>query len=346
MRAVVYGVGAAGARIARQLASNNELKSLRLIDDRKEVLDEVVESIGSPAAAADIDSIRLDTRLERFAEVCTDADVVFLTAYDDHFDLARVALGCNAHVVSTSDDIRIVEELLSMDGDARSANRAVIAGAGFSPGLTCVLAAHGAKWLDSVDEVHVAKMGTGGPSCARQHHKALRGDALDWYNRQWVRRRGGSGRELCWFPDPVGGRDCYQAAVPDPALLLEAFPDLVRASTRVAATRRDRSTKWLPMMRRPHPEGLVGAVRTEVRGWSGAIRSTVILGAIHRPAAAAATVAALAGEWAHRDRLTRAGASGLAELVGDTTSFLGELSVRGVTAARFEGSGSETADRP
>ena len=32
---------------------------------------------------------------------------------------------------------------------------------------------HAADALDRVDEVHVARAGTGGPACARQHHRAL-----------------------------------------------------------------------------------------------------------------------------------------------------------------------------
>ena len=34
---------------------------------------------------------------------------------------------------------------------------------------------HAAGRFDAVDEIHVAKVGTGGPACARQHHRALRG---------------------------------------------------------------------------------------------------------------------------------------------------------------------------
>ena len=33
-----------------------------------------------------------------------------------------------------------------------------------------------------------------------------------------VERAGGSGRELCWFPDPIGAVDCYRPALPDPLL--------------------------------------------------------------------------------------------------------------------------------
>jgi hypothetical protein len=192
-----------------------------------------------------------------------------------------------------------------------------------------------------VDEIHVAKFGTGGPECARQHHRALRSDGLDWRNQQWERRLGGTGRELCWFPDPVGGHDCYQAALPDVLLLVPAFSGVVRATARVSATRRDQATKWLPMLRRPHPEGLIGAVRAEVRGWKGSIRHAVILGALDRPAVAAGTVAAVAAQWAISDRYTRFGAGGLAELVDDTVPFLQALADRGVKAAVFEGTPDE-----
>src|SRR5436305_1802595 len=110
-----------------------------------------------------------------------------------------------------------------------------LSGAGCSPGLTCVLAAHAAASLDRVDEVHVAKVGTGGPSCAEAHHRALAGEALDWRDGAWVSRRAGSGRELCWFPDPIGGADCYRAALPDALLLAPAFPGAERITARLDA---------------------------------------------------------------------------------------------------------------
>jgi hypothetical protein len=98
------------------------------------------------------------------------------------------------------------------------------------------------------------------------------------------------------------------------------------------------------MMRQPHPEGMIGAVRAEVRGWRGAIRHAPILGALDRPAVAAGTVAAVAGQWAISDRFTRFGAGGLAELVDETVPFLQALAERGVKAAVFEGTPQENAD--
>lgn len=337
MRALVYGTGATGARVARHLASNADPKALTLIERRQDVLDEVVSSLGPPAKAAYVDALLLESRIARFAELCTEVDVAVLTARDDHVDFALTALEAGVHVVSVSDDLETVQHLRALDAIAKGKGKNLVIGAGFSPGLTCVLSAHGARQFDSVDEIHVAKFGTGGPACARQHHKALRSDALDWHNGEWERRRGSSGRELCWFPDPVGGLDCYRGELPEPTLLLPAFEDAVRLSARVAGTRRDRATKWLPMLRRPHPEGLIGAVRVELRGHRSGMRKVTVLGALDRPAVAAGHVAGLAARWACESRFSTLGAAGLASKIDDTVPFMTELARCGLKAAAFEG---------
>ncbi len=92
------------------------------------------------------------------------------------------------------------------------------------------------------------------------------GWALGWHDGQWLERPAGSGRELCWFPEPVGARDCYRGELADPVLLHRSFPDVERISARQSATRRDRLTARLPMLSPPHPEGGIGALRVEARG--------------------------------------------------------------------------------
>ena len=97
------------------------------------------------------------------------------------------------------------------------------------------------------------------------------------------------------------------------------------------------------MLRRPHPEGGLGALRVEVRGRRGTAHDEYVLGAVDRPAVAAGTVAALAAAWIGEGRLVRTGAGGLAELV-EPTPFLAVLAERGVKAAVFEGSSREAPD--
>jgi hypothetical protein len=264
-----------------------------------------------------------------------DADVVVLASpAGTQVGAARDLVARGTHVVATSDSVEDVTALLDLGPEAEARDVSVAVGAVFSPGLTCLLAAFAADRLDTVDEIHVSHLGTGGPACARQHHRSLGGVAIDWRDGGWQRRPAGSGRELSWFPDPIGAADCYRAALPDALLLVPSFPGVGRVTARLAATRRDRLTSRLPMLRPPHPEGGLGAIRVEVRGRGDDGIQVEILGAMDRPGIAGGAVAALAAVELGAGRARRAGAGGLAGLV-EVKPFLLELGRRGVKVAIF-----------
>ena len=261
--------------------------------------------------------------------------VVVATAAGTQTAAALNAMRAGAGIVTTTNEIIETRDLLALDQQARRYSVPLVVGAGFMPGLTCLMARVGAAEFDLVDEIHVAKAGTGGPACARQHHRALSSLAIDWRDGRWTRRPGGSGRELCWFPDPVAGRDCYRGALPDALLLVPSFPGVGRVTARMAATRRDRLTAPLPMMRRPHPEGGVGAVRVELRGRRDTGRHVVVLGAQARPAEGAAVVAVATALHILANGI-EPGAAGLAS-IADPEGLLREVAVRGLRPCRFEG---------
>lgn len=326
--ALVVGAGAVGARAARQLLASGA--EVVVVDPNAPARRRVVEALGAGV-----------TGLEGTLPACLDGvspDVAVLAhPAGTHAEVATLLLERGIGSVSTSDAVDDVEALLALDARARAREVVVAVGAGFSPGMSCLLAAHAATLLDRVTEVHVAKVGTGGPACARQHHRALRGEAIDWREGGWLHRSAGSGRELCWFPDPVGGRDCYRAALPDPLLLVAAVPGVERVTARLAATRRDRLTSRLPMLRKPHPDGGPGALRVEVRGErSGEGTATVVYGAMELPSLGAAAVAAVAAERLAAGEARRAGAAGLAELL-EPLPTLRTLAERGTKAAVFTG---------
>jgi len=323
-RAVVFGAGATGARIARMLAASASVGAVEVRDTDETRLREVSGSFDDTVVVG------------RGPDVPDSADIVVVaTAAGTQAAVALSAVRAAAAVVTTSDEITETRDLLALDQQARQHGVPLVVGAGFMPGLTCLLARAGAAELDSVDEIHVAKVGTGGPACARQHHRALSSLAVDWRDGRWTRRPGGSGRELCWFPDPVAGRDCYRGALPDALLLVPAFPGVDRVTARMAATRRDRLTAPLPMMRRPHPEGGVGAVRVELRGWRNTGHHVVVLGAQARPAEGAAVVAASTALHLLVNRI-EPGAAGLAS-IADPESLLREVAARRLRPCRFEG---------
>jgi hypothetical protein len=221
------------------------------------------------------------------------ADVVVLASPGPHAAMAARLLPSGADVVSMSGTPDDVRDLLDLDPIARESGVALVVGAAVSPGLSGLLARNLVSGMSSCDELHVAVHGTAGPACAREHHRALAGWALGWHDGQWIERPAGSGRELCWFPEPVGARDCYRGDLADPLLLHRSFPTASRISARRSATRRDRLTARLPMLSPPHLEGGIGAVRVEARGTddSGA-RITHVVGVAELIGTAAAAVAA------------------------------------------------------
>jgi hypothetical protein len=332
-RFVIAGVGAVGARAARQVhslgRSHSSVEDLAIVGRDPKRVAEIVGAIGPPARASD------------WADALAGGpDAVILAGGTGHTARAEAALAAGAHVVSTAAATEEVEALLGLGGSGAGPSRHLVIGAAFAPGLSCVLAVHAGRNMDAVDEVRVASLGTGGPACAREHHQSLRGTALEWSGGGWARPAAGTGREECWFPDPGGGQDCYRADLGVPILLHPRFPQARRITVRRAATKRDRLSAPLPMLRPPHREGLVGAIRVEVVGRVGGAVVSKVLGSFDRPAVAAGAVAALAAHWAVEGRLARTGAAGLAEMVGDdTVTFLSQLAERGVKTAVFTGTG-------
>lgn len=324
MRVALVGLGTTGSHLARQLRPP-EVKELRLFDiaDRRigpvrGALDRRVTSLAGPPDPRDPPDV-----------------TVLASPTGTHVRWAETMLAAGSHVVSIGDDPDEIEALLALDGLAARHGRSLVVGSGFCPGLSGILARLAAGQLDVVEAISVSKAGTGGPACARQHHRALKRSGQDWRDGEWELRRGGSGRDLAWFPDPIGARDCYRGALASPILLQRVFPDAHRISARMAATRRDRFTGKLPMLRRPHRDGGPGAIRVEVRGRLNGGVETLVYGVMDHPSVAAATVAAVVTIEAGRGGAP-VGAKGLASWP-DPRSLLHSLYSRGVKVATFSG---------
>jgi saccharopine dehydrogenase-like NADP-dependent oxidoreductase len=324
------GLGAVAVRSARQLLSSYSISELVVFSRQPAKREARVAMLGGPGV------VRLEQlSVPRFKTAVEGAQVVLFTGPGPGRALALASLEAGVPVVSVSDDPTDVRSLLELDGEAKRRGVAVAVSAGMAPGLSCVLAAWAAGTMTEVSEVHVATLGTGGPACARRRHAALREAVEEWRDGKWVRKVASSGRELVWFP-AQSGADCYRVNRPDAILLAQALPSLRWATTRAAASRRDRLTSWLPMLRPPHPEGTVGAVRVEVRGWRDGTADSVVVGASGRPALLAGAVMAAVAVRAANGQL-KAGAGGLASLVDAPGELLAELSERGVRIMVFEG---------
>ena len=325
-RYILVGPGTVGARVCRQLLSLGDAERIAVVGTDRRRSDAVVNALGPMAVGCSWQEA-----------IGVGADAVVLASPRSHSERAVEALEAGAHVVSVADAEPEVKSLLELDAAARAVGRSLVVGAGYSPGLSCLLALHAAAGLDSVDEVRVASFGTAGPACARHRQRSLGRSGSEWSDGAWARRGGGSGRELCWFPDPVGSRDCYRADMSEPLLLQRQFPTASRITARRAATLADLVTARLPVSPPVRGEGMLGALRVEVTGRRGEGVESRVLGSIDRPAVAAGTVAALAASWAAGARLARSGAGSLAEMLGEPVPFLRTLAERGIRAAAFTG---------
>lgn len=266
-----------------------------------------------------------------------DVSVAVLAHGGLHADLARQLVDRGVGVVSISDDLADVRSMLDLDDTAQAAGVPILVGAGMDPGLTGLLARLSVAKMETCDEIHVSIHGTAGPACARRHHRSLSGRALGFHDGEWTQPTAGSGRELCWFPEPVGPYDCYRAELASPLLLHESFADVDRISARVSANRRDRLTAWLPMLSPPHREGGVGAVRVELRGTDAAGRRvTSIVGIAELVATATAATASAFAIEALEGRLP-GGVSRAGDAALDTSAILRTVSQLGVRLQEFTG---------
>lgn len=325
-RVAVLGMGLVGARAARELVSAHPEVSLALHSARAARRDELVRVFGEPIRSKRVSVHSNDAPLASTVEL-----VVLTGDQGDQVRQAEVHLRSGRSVVTTVDSHSAAAALGDLDGLARSKDATLVVGACFSPGLTDLLAAYGATRMDSVAEVHFARHGAGGAQCGRDRLDALARPAHVWREGSWVTHRPGSGRQLCWFPDPVGGRDAFFADTAEPLLAVSRWSDLERCSARLVASLRDRLARCLPLVAPATLRDPVGAVRVELRGLRGGEWCTLVLGSLDRPTVACGVVISevvtsiLAGE-------APKGVLGVGSL-GDPAAMLRRLRVKGVRVA-------------
>ncbi len=330
----VVGLGATGTHVVRSLLESTS-GAVHVHDVRQEAVDRTI-ALGAEGRSGRVVAHRTAGDLLSEASV-----LVLATPTGGHGVVAAEAVRRGVSVVSLSDALEDVRDLFDLDASATAQDVSIVIGAGMAPGLTCLLARHAGDALDEVVEIAVAKAGTGGPACARQHHRAMKQPAWDWLDEMWFERRGGSGRDLVWFPPPIGARDSYKAALPSPLLLQRTYPQAARLVSRVTATRRDRLTSRLPMLRPPHADGGPGAVRVEVRGRVNGRFETIVYAVAASPSRGAGVTGAVAATALAAGSLVasgsqRRGSFGLSEL-DDPAGLLHRCRSFGLHVMTFDG---------
>ena len=330
---LIAGVGAVGARAARQLVDTEGIGRLVLVERRPDQRRATLDAIGERAVALD----------DPYGEWPDDIAIVVsaLPASGDA-RLARLAIERGVPFLSGTEDAETIDELLALQPIVRAASASVVIGCGLAPGLSDVLARHAASALDDVDEVHIARVGTSGPASVATMRRALRERPREWRDGGWHEGRRRPTRELVWFPEPVGGRDC-DAVASGIALLHRQFPDAQRLTVRYGEG--EDAASW----RRTGDAAAWGAARVEVWGRRGRARDSIVYGVVERTAVATGTMLAVVAASMlgvlDLGRPQGPGVFAAAEFL-EPVRVLTELARRGVKAATFEGVGGESPAIP
>lgn len=318
------GLGNVGLRAARQLVETDGVDRVLLAGRRHRSVAELAETFGDRAEAVEY----------RPGDPLPEVDAVACALPDDlDVKVVTTAVEQGVAIASCADAAPTIDRLRALDQTARERGVTVALGCGLAPGLSDVLARHGAGAFDEVDEITIARFGCAGPASVASVRAERSAPARDWYDGAW-RSTARPAEEIVWFPEPIGARDC-RTATAGIALLVDAFPGVPCVGVRLGEPQHRR----LGVRKRVGDEGEWGATRVEIYGRRCRERDVVVYGIIERTAVAAGTVLALAAAHlcgAGGATIHRPGVHGLAALV-EPVPFLAELAARGVRVATFEG---------
>ena len=220
MRMLVLGAGLQGSACAYDLLQNDEITEVRLAD-----LDvgSIADFLG-PYSGKRLIPTPLDVRdAEALRALMRESDAVMSAIpYYFNLQLAQHAADTGVHFCDLGGNTDIVFEQKRLDAKAKEMGITIIPDCGLAPGMVNILAEHGIRRLDEVDEV---KIFVGGlpqnpePPLNYQIVYSLEG-VLDYYTtRSWVIRDGVrvqvkalSERETVHFDSAVGELEAFHTA--------------------------------------------------------------------------------------------------------------------------------------
>lgn len=154
--------------------------------------------------------------------------------------ILEASIEAGRNFVDICDDPEATLAELELDGAAKAAGISAVIGMGASPGMFNVVAAYGAQFLDSVEDIElewcvsVTDFEDTGVSAAMSHvFHMINGDHPQFIDGEMVSLPAMSGEKKIWYPlfgDTIG----YYVGHPEPLTLPRYFPGLRNATNRGA----------------------------------------------------------------------------------------------------------------
>lgn len=219
---VLGGTGDMGSHTVRELAREPGVTTLTIAGRNLEAAQRLAARIGPPARPLAVDVSDRDALVAalRQHDVVASALGPF---YRYEVPVAQAAIEAGVHYVSICDDYDAVEAVLQLDQQARERGVTVLTGAGWTPGLTNLMALKGAALLDEAREVHMswaaAFAGVEGFASIPHVIHAFTGQVPTYMDGRPALVRAGTGGERVKFPDPLGAVWVSHCGHPEPVTM-------------------------------------------------------------------------------------------------------------------------------
>lgn len=240
MRVILLGAtGAMGRRAAEVLARTPDVEELTLAGRRLEAVQALAQELGGPSRA-----LKLDVSDHNALVAAIKGHDVAAGAVGPYYlyevPLAKAAIEAKVPYVSICDDHDAAQGVFALDSVAKERGVTILTGAGWTPGLTNVLAKKGVAMLDQATKVHIAWAGAladadGTASLLHALH-IFTGEVPSFTGGRQAMVRAGTGRQIVAFPQPVGPVDVYHTGHPEPITIPRFIPGLEEVTLRGGLT--------------------------------------------------------------------------------------------------------------
>jgi lysine 6-dehydrogenase len=153
MKILVLGYGNTGSVIARDLASTSEA-NIVVADKRALKTKQLADEIGSEKVTAEQVDVTDHNELTKLLRKDFNV-VVNCTFYEFNVNVTNAAIESGVHYLDLGGLYHVTLKQLELDNKAKKAGITAILGCGCAPGITNILAMHGANKLDKVDSVYM-----------------------------------------------------------------------------------------------------------------------------------------------------------------------------------------------
>ncbi len=149
MKMLVLGCGMMGTAIATDLVLDGRVSEIVCADYGRKQAERLIARVGSDKLTArkvDVKDVEATKKLMKDVDAAISALPEGLNAF-----AGRAAVSVGTHMV----DLAYGNKLLTLDGPAKKAGVTIIPDCGVAPGITNILAAHGASLMDEVDDIRI-----------------------------------------------------------------------------------------------------------------------------------------------------------------------------------------------